>query len=446
MTDPLDRLRQPVEPLAAPSGTFDAVLARAGRRRAVRTAAVAALATVIIVGGGGLVFVSGHPISGGRLEGPAVGGRSAAPSSGPSRTFASAAPRSRQPTAPSAAALALPHGPVPHGLLPYSVTSVGGGVTYLLGDAPCRAAPCTSVVRSVDGGRTWVGVPAPRAPLPGWQDGGVASATTVRDLRFASVRDGWAYGGAVYVTHDAARTWKHVDVGGTVLDLATDGTTTYAVVAACDARGFGCTNARLRSTPASGDQWQDVPGVGGGTGGQISLSGGRGVGLLTGGGSPARLFVRSGSGWRRVTPPSCPTGLSAATTSASSPRLFAFCGEGAAGSLYLTTYSSDAEGRDWRRQPGSALQLANGTLLTTAAATSGVLFATSLSPGFPNAVARSGDGGRTWADASVPDRPGGWRYVGARSASSIVALPGEPDGSVWSSRDGGVTWTAYRFP
>lgn len=442
MTDPLDHLRQPVEPLAPPRGTFDTVLARARRRRTVRTSVLAALASLIVVGTGGLVVASGHPLTSGRLEGPPAGGQSAAPPPSPSRAVSTPTPRSSRSTAPSAPAAALPHGPVPRGFLPYSVTSVGGGVSYLLGDAPCRVAPCTSVLRTTDGGKSWVGVPAPKAPLPAWQVFGNPT-NTVRDLRFASVRDGWAYGGGLYSTHDAGGTWRRVDAGGAVLDLATDGTTTYAVVATCNAQGSSCQNARLRSSPASADRWQDLPGIAGGTNGQLSLSGRSGV-LLLGGTAPARLWTLAGTRWRPASLPTCPNGLSAVSTSASSARLFALCGEGAAGSLYLTTYSSDDAGGSWQGQSGSPLRLSSGQL-SVAAPSATVIVAGSLSPDRPGRLAVGVDTGRIWTDTNVPSLLGGWRYVGARTASSVVALPGKPDGSIWSSGDGGATWTAYRF-
>lgn len=446
MTDPFDRLRQPVEPLPPPAGTFDLLLARAHRRRTARTTLLAALVAVVLSVGGGFTLTAGRQDSSGRLIAPVTGASGTPSPSANSPSAKGAPPSPRTPT--TRGGVPIPPeavgGPVPRGFLPYSFTSVGGGVTYLLGDAPCRTAPCTSVVRSTDGGRTWVGLPAPRAPLPRWQDGRLTSGSSVRDLRFASPRDGWAYGGALFATHDGSRTWRPVDIGGSVLDLATDGTTTYAVVATCDAQGFSCSNARLRSTPVTSDRWHDVPGVDGANYGQLSVSGDQGVALMVRSSGDARLFVRSGSQWRPVTPP-CGTRLSGATASASSPRLFAFCGAGAAGSLYLLTYISDEAGGNWRRRPGSPLQLANGTLLVTAAATSNLVLAASLGPDFPNPLARSGDGGRSWADAGAPYLQGGWRYVGASSASSLVGLPGKPDGSVWTSRDGGLRWAAYRF-
>jgi len=451
MTDPFDRLRQPVEPLPPPAGTFDLLLARAHRRRTARTTLLAALVAVVLSVGGGLTLTAGRQDSSGRLVTPAGPGHPPSPSASPTpskRPPATAA----TPTPPGGLPIprVAPGGPVPPGFLPYSVTSVGGGVTYLLGDAPCRTAPCTSVVRSTDGGRSWIGVPAPKAALPRWQAGRVSPGSTVRDLRFASLRDGWAFGGALYATHDGARTWRPVDVGGSVLDLATDGSTTYAVVAACDRQGFNCSGARLRSTKADRDDWRDVSGVGGGVydDGQLSLGGGVGVvtlsAPLTGPGREDRLFVRSGVLWKPVGPP-CANRLSAVAASASAPRLFAFCGDGAAGSVYLTTYLSDDNGSSWRRQAGTALQLPSGPLVTFTAPTADVVLAASTTPDRGGRLARSADGGRTWNDAAVPALPYGWRYVGARTASSVVALPGKPDGSVWNSSDGGLRWAAYRF-
>jgi photosystem II stability/assembly factor-like uncharacterized protein len=444
MTDPFDRLRQPVEPLPPPAGTFDLLLARAHRRRAARATLVGTVIAAVLFAAGGFLLNADRPTQVGQLVTPVTSSPpTAAPSVAPSSPHASTAPSAAEPgtTAPQAAG-----GPVPRGFRPYSVTSVGGGVTFLLGDAPCQTAPCTSIVRSSDGGRTWIGLPAPRAPLPDWSLGEASPRSGVRDLRFASARDGWAYGGALFATHDGARSWTKTDPGGTVLDLATDGTTAYAVVATCDASGASCSNARLRSTAASRDRWRDVPGVGGAAYGRISLGGGGGVVVLTQSSGTALLFVRSGSRWNPVTSP-CPTSdqLAAATAAAASSRLFGFCGGGALGSLYLGTYVSTDGGHSWRRQSATPLSLANGSLVATAAATSQLVFAGTLRPDIPGALVETRDGGRNWTDATVPAIQGGWRYVGASSASSLVALPGEPDGSVWTSRDGGLRWAAYRF-
>src|SRR5439155_13711178 len=58
-----------------------------------------------------------------------------------------------------------PGGPVPPGFLAASVTFVSPSNGWVLGSAPCASPPCTSIVRTTDGGHTWKGIPAPRAPL-----------------------------------------------------------------------------------------------------------------------------------------------------------------------------------------------------------------------------------------------------------------------------------------
>jgi hypothetical protein len=76
-------------------------------------------------------------------------------------------------------------GPVPRGFRAQSVTFVSPTMGWVLGTAPCAAAPCTSVLRTRDGGRTWSGIPAPRVRL-----GDGLPAEGASELRFADARNG----------------------------------------------------------------------------------------------------------------------------------------------------------------------------------------------------------------------------------------------------------------
>jgi photosystem II stability/assembly factor-like uncharacterized protein len=51
-------------------------------------------------------------------------------------------------------------GPVPARFAATSVTFVSADEAFVLGTAPCAHAPCTSVVRTLDRGQSWVGLPA----------------------------------------------------------------------------------------------------------------------------------------------------------------------------------------------------------------------------------------------------------------------------------------------
>jgi hypothetical protein len=56
-------------------------------------------------------------------------------------------------------------GPVPAGFRAASVTFVSTREAFVLGTAPCKHAPCTSIARTLDRGVSWRGLPAPGVPL-----------------------------------------------------------------------------------------------------------------------------------------------------------------------------------------------------------------------------------------------------------------------------------------
>jgi photosystem II stability/assembly factor-like uncharacterized protein len=99
-------------------------------------------------------------------------------------------------------------------------------------------------VRTTDGGRSFVGIPAPRTD-------------NVSQLRFADTLDGFAYGPELWVTHDGGGGWHRVRMSGHVRELAASGGYVYAIVTD-PSTGVG----RLLRSPADTDAWSVLPAAG----------------------------------------------------------------------------------------------------------------------------------------------------------------------------------------
>jgi photosystem II stability/assembly factor-like uncharacterized protein len=139
-------------------------------------------------------------------------------------------------TAQASGALDPDGGPVPTGFQPESFTAVSDDVWWVLGSAACASPPCTSIVRTADGGHSFVGIPAPRT-------------SAVDQLRFANARDGYAYGTQLWSTHDGGASWTQVTaVTGTVQSLAASDGYVYAALGA---------DGLMRSAVGS-DRWSTV--------------------------------------------------------------------------------------------------------------------------------------------------------------------------------------------
>lgn len=133
-------------------------------------------------------------------------------------------------------------GPVPDGFVPVSISAISADTFWVLGTAPCGHEPCTSLVRTTDGGLDFIGLPAPVAQLAppavvseGGESmnlGGEGSMTvrTVSDVRFADARNGWIYGGALFVTHDGGGSWRKLRMPGMVVRLEAAGGIGWALV------------------------------------------------------------------------------------------------------------------------------------------------------------------------------------------------------------------------
>jgi hypothetical protein len=142
--------------------------------------------------------------------------------------------------------------PIPAHFAPLSVTFVSLHTGWVLGTAPCGLTNCEELLRTRDGGQTWVGLRRP--PMP------VADSSDVqqRHVRFANLNDGWIYGPDLWVTHDGGATWKQPSVEGLSRDtpvtaLETDGEVVHAVFISAT------TQVTIITSPVNRDAWHAAP-------------------------------------------------------------------------------------------------------------------------------------------------------------------------------------------
>jgi hypothetical protein len=499
--DPLDRwLNQQVRPLPPPSGTFDLIAKRARRRKvrkvvlSVASAAVVAAAVGVAVPLGMSLHLntstnaglaSGQsPTQGGGTE-SALGTGSKAPS--PSASSSAAAVPG---TTGTATPVTKQPGPVPANFAPTSVTFVNTSTGWVIGQAgtPGSCANkdpyiCTSIARTDDAGKTWQGGPAPDAGAP-------SGATGVSGIRFLDGVNGWAFGPALWVTHDAGQTWQQESTDGTrVTDLETVNGRAYALFAACSDPAnskvpaadwaFGCTSYTLMTTTSNSDEWTRVSdattgltdsGVAGAstTSGSIALSGTTGYLVAPDG----TLYSGPiGGAWTKAGTMPCQPGTTDYTTGQassanlaiiSSTRLATFCAGGGPPTTPSTVYTSDDGGATWT---ASTAQRPAGDINSAAAGDS--IAATSISATSDGTIVLATfqgieilpPGATTWQAATIngstaakvngQTENGGFLYVGMTSATQGVAISDDSaNREIWLTFDGGRTWTpsAIKLP
>lgn len=288
-----------------------------------------------------------------------------------------------------------PAGPVPAGFGPESFTAIGEEMWWLLGTAPCSSPPCTSIVRTDDGGRTFVGVPAPRT-------------AAVTQLRFADPSDGFAYNTQLWVTHDGGATWAQADVGGAVTDLEISGGYAYAVERSSNGVG------RLLRSPVHGGPWTVLPGAGDAFTGLWA----HGSDVLLEGSSSAgagdELLVSHDSGAtfaRHAPPPNVACGFEEPAAAV----IWAHCATGMLSGVWRST----TDGQSWvpsgtPTSQGSLPQMPNSASFGAASATSAVV-------GYKQLYLTT-DGGTTYSKVSGPSDITWWQYLGFTDPTHGVAL------------------------
>lgn len=367
----------------------------------------------------------------GSPAGASTGGAKGSPGGG----TASPARSAVTDTSPARVASGPAGGPVPRGFQPVSMTFVSASEGWVLGTAPCAQQPCTSVVRTTDGGRSWIGIPAPRYPL---------AATDLqrglRGIRFADPLDGFAFGSQLWATHDGGATWRHVWLPGSIGDLETAGGVVYAAVVT------GANAVTIYQSPATGGRWTPVPGLPAGVPGDAWL------GMITLHGPAAwiilgdRLYASpTGQNWVRE-PVTCGSGYAMASAAAySTQQLTLLCvGEPAMGSAGKVLLASGDGGARFTREGAPPLGGDNFDQLAQPGA-GHVFIATSSGATWLDV---SGNGGRTWSQAlRLLDGGLGWSDFGFTTPTQGAAIEGSPaQGSrMYLTWDAGLAWHPVTF-
>lgn len=416
--------------------------------KGIRTAGtLAALGCLLIAGCGSSARsgkAAGSPSPAGSTHtdsapGSAGSGGSGSGSPAPATTGSSGTPTTT-PSKPAGPA----GGPVPAGFVPYSVTFVSAEDGWVLGDAPCSKPPCTSILRTRDGGKSWQGAPAPKAALVGSQP----KPDEIQTLRFANGSDGWAAGTSLYATHNGGATWTRVPVGpsgGFITSIGTAAGRVYASTATCTYQSSAnCKPTQtVYSATTGSNSWSPVSSAlpGYNPAGMVVIGSGwylpLGPGIYHGQGTAAPVKLAN----------PCPNtrgyGAPAATIAVADPlHLDAICRDGGAmGSSQYQLYGSTDGGRHWATA-GAAQREASG-LYGLADNAHGVLLAATASG--RSQILRSTDDGRTLATARISAAGGGimWADLGFTTSSQAVVVLSHT--ALYLSRDSGASWTAVRF-
>jgi hypothetical protein len=450
-----DWLGGDVRPLHPAPGALDRIRHRA-RRRKTRQAVFAAAGCAVVLGAAVTVpqLVSGGrqpgghnpPVAAGSASSPAQPSGShstAASTAGPAANSSSLLPeRSYLSTTTSGAP------PPPH-FRPTSVTFVGVGpslVGAVIGQAgpPCTTSDCTSLAGTSDYGSSWYGVSAPVAPGP---DGSAG----VSQLRFANIRDGWAFGPALYETSEGGWPWRQEDTfGQRVIDVEAAGGHAYALFGTCTGTGpdytATCTSFSLYTSVAGSTTWTPVV-VPAGFAQMASsaapilvISGGATVYVLTPSGQVLSGPVAGGT-WQSAGQAPCKPGsqagrLPSGAQLAAGPSLLLTCETQAAGGGTQTVLYTSSNGATW--QAAGVVGAAGAPASLASAAAGQAVLATS------TGIYYSADGGKTWGTATFSGSAptGGFSYVGMTNQSQGVAVPANSQlGEIFVTRNGGRTWS-----
>lgn len=441
----------PVSPFVDTDAFLDQVH-RGVRRRRARRAVVGATAAVALVAGGGFaVQASGvlgsdnAPVASGHHTRLARTSTASATTASPPATTAPPSIMASSTTSPPTVTRTRRNqqqsqpppvqisagSPLSAGEInPLSLTATGTWFQWVLAATPgrdCDFSQCATVLATDHHGTTWQTL----GQLPAPPAADAADPSTVSEVRFtkdptSGEHDGWAYGGALWSTHDGGHTWlKETPEGGRVTNLAAWGDTVFAAVATAQP---GQQRAWLIRSPASVDEWQRVavphP--------MASISdlavASKAIGVIDQQPSAPRtslLISADGVNWLTRRPCAQPMQPEALSTAASS--LWVVCGDQRESTLVVTT----DHGMSWTKVP---LTLPSDITLAARDDTSVVV----TSPGVPDVTLVSVDG-RESSLGPVPVTD--VAFAGFTNPETGYLM--SSTGTIVRTDDGGASWQPY---
>jgi len=320
---------------------------------------------------------------------------------------------------------------------------------FVLGTAPCRHRPCTVLLGTLDGGRSWHRLAAPAEAVS------VAFGSGLWGMRFADPQRGYAYGDGLSSTLDGGSSWQRSSAPARfVVDLAAvQDRELVAVTASCAFGNSDCSDRlTLYHRPLAGGAWQRI-----GSSGRFAFDESMAVKanvvwVLAG----VRLFVSTDGGrtFRSRSEP-CPPKFAPfpepAAITDDGPHTYLLCASlGFTGRTAKYIYRTTDTARRWREvgrppAPGNAGELA-------AASDRALVIATA---GASSWLYRSHDAGRHWNTAlTYGDGAEGWVDLAFTTPTdgAVIYGPAHTDGGssnrpgrLLLTGDGGATWRIARF-
>ena len=296
-----------------------------------------AFAALLVVGGGAVAVNASGVLNGSAAP---VAGAPTGPTSGPGSPTgpnASSTPSTTQ-QQPGVPVRLGTNGPISADEVhPVSLTATGTAYQWVLAKTPgrdCARPSCATVFATGDHGLHWSDLghlPAPPATSDAPTPTSVSQLRVTRRTDGSGIYDAWAYGSALWTSHDSGLTWSasHAFVGR-VTQLEAWGADVYAGVSTSVG---GRPSATLYRSPSTSDDWTPV-GVGNSLTSVQSIAAANGVvGLVDVDGTRSALYVSpNGRSWQRQNP--CPNGTGPQTLSTASDS------STGVGSLWVTCSST----------------------------------------------------------------------------------------------------------